>query len=154
MRNFNFYFSLAHSGMELNLFEYDGDSCLAQTLADDTATLTSTLEDFGQLKILHERTLLLYVHRGHIFLLGGYKYKKKKVSELVKTLKVACRYVHDHRLLVTLTPTDAVRRGVARAVRSRRGDIISLAEMDWPWDVTRLADLLGEERLNFDSYVM
>ena len=117
--------------MELNLFEYDQDSCLAQTLSDDSATMTSTLEDFSKLKILHEKQLLLYVHRGHCFLMTGDKHKKKPVSVLVKSLKVACRYIYDHRLLVTLTPTDTVRRGVARAVRSRRGDIISLAEMDW-----------------------
>ena len=60
---------------------------MAQTLADDTATLTSTLEDFGQLKILHERTLLLYVRRGHIFLIGGYRFKKKKGIGACKNFK-------------------------------------------------------------------
>ena len=70
---------------------------------------------------------------------------------LLDTLKVACPYAPDNRLFVTCLPAESVKRKVAHAVRSRRRDIISLAEMDWLWDILRVADLLSRTVRCVDS---
>ena len=73
---------------------------------------------------------------------------------LLDTLKVACPYAPDNRLFVTCLPAAAVKRKVAHAIESRRGDIISLAEMEWSWDILRLADLLGDKTDNFNAFIL
>ena len=85
---------------------------------------------------------------------AGYSLAKRPTRLLLNTLKVACPYAPDNRLFVTCLPAESVKRKVAHAVRSRRRDIISLAEMDWSWDILRVADLLGDETDNFNSYIL
>ena len=130
----------------------DIDSTLIQSLSDNDPT-TSTLKHFSELRSEHERSLLLFIFRSSVFLFAGYRLAKRPTRVLLDTLKVACPYAPDNRLFVTCLPAESVKRKVAHAVRSRRRDIISLAEMDWSWDILRVADLLGDETDNFNSYI-
>ena len=131
----------------------DIDSILIQTLSDNNPH-TSTLKSFAELKSVHEQNLLLFIFRSNVYLFAGYRLAKRPIRTLLDTLKVACPYAPDNRLFVTCLPAESVKRKVAHAVRSRRRDIISLAEMDWTWDILRVADLLGDETENFNVYIL
>ena len=135
------------------MFSVDIDSIIIQTLSDNDPS-TSTLRHFHELRSEQERNLLLFIFRSNVYLIGGYRLTKRPTRVLLDTLKVACPYAPDNRLFVTCLPAAAVIRKVAHAIESRRGDTISLAEMEWSWDILRLADLLGDETDTFNAFIL
>ena len=136
-----------------DIFSRDIATTIIQTLIDNDHS-SSTLHPFFDLKAQHEGTLFLFVYRTNCFLLAGYQLTKRSTQALIDTLRVACPYAPDTRLFVSCLPAAEVRHRVAHAIDSRRGDIISLAEMEWSWDILRLADLLSDEVDNFNAFVL
>ena len=113
-------------------------------MSDSSQLTLSGLKKFEELKKYHEQNTI-------VFVLCGQRLLKRSITVQLASLRICSVYHYDKRFFVTLFPSISARRRLATVIESRVKEFISLATMQWPWSISRLSDLLGDEETDFTS---
>ena len=120
-------------------------------MSDSSQLTLSGLKKFEELKKYHEQNTIVFVFKFKMFVLCGQRLLKRSITVQLASLRICSVYHYDKRFFVTLFPSISARRRLATVIESRVKEFISLATMQWPWSISRLSDLLGDEETDFTS---